>query len=201
MASDGLWLVASLIRFVRFGRDCEAPVPATGRLLHTYLATSRTLGARWVHPTLHDQCPLRLQTSSTIMCPWDTPACPARVAESAVAAIRVAETALRREGLDLTHAMDRGYVPRGLQKQLDKYSHIGGGGVIGSSDVSLGAERNQRAEPQPADSSRFVTMAEPQPADSSRRAHDGHADAGGRPARRTERAAKDKSKKEIRRAG
>jgi len=121
------------------------------------------------------------------MCPWDTPACPARVAESAVAAIRVAETALRREGLDLTHAMDRGYVPRGLQKQLDKYSHIGGGGVIGSSDVSLGAERNQRAEPQPADS--------------SRRAHDGHADAGGRPARRTERAAKDKSKKEIRRAG
>lgn len=148
MASDGLWLVASLIRFVRFGRDCEAPVPATGRLLHTYLATSRTLGARWVHPTLHDQCPLRLQTSSTIMCPWDTPACPARVAESAVAAIRVAETALRREGLDLTHAMDRGYVPRGLRKQLDKYSHIGGGGVIGSSDVSLGAERNQRAEPQ-----------------------------------------------------
>jgi hypothetical protein len=109
------------------------------------------------------------------------------VAESAVAAIRVAETALRREGLDLTHAMDRGYVPRGLRKQLDKYSHIGGGGVIGSSDVSLGAERNQRAEPQPADS--------------SRRAHDGHADAGGLPARRTERAAKDKSKKEIRRAG
>ena len=150
-------------------------MPATARLLHTYLATSRTLGARWVHPTLHEQCPLRLQTSSTIMCPWDTPACPTRVAESAVAAIRMAETALRREGLDLTHAMDRGYIPRGLQKQLDKYSHIGaelggggaigasdvslgaelGGGAIGASDVSLGAELGKkRSEPWPADSIR-----------------------------------------------
>ena len=167
-------------------------MPATARLLHTYLATSRTLGARWVHPTLHEQCPLRLQTSSTIMCPWDTPVCPTRVAESAVAAIRMAETALRREGLDLTHAMDRGYIPRGLQKQLDKYSHIGGelggGGAIGASDVSLGAELGKK-------------RSEPWPADSTRRAHDGHADAGGRAARRSERAAKDKSKKEIRRAG
>ena len=183
-------------------------MPATARLLHTYLATSRTLGARWVHPTLHEQCPLRLQTSSTIMCPWDTPVCPTRVAESAVAAIRMAETALRREGLDLTHAMDRGYIPRGLQKQLDKYSHIGGelggGGAIGASDVSLGAELGGGAIGA-SDVSLGAELgkkrSEPWPADSTRRAHDGHADAGGRAARRSERAAKDKSKKEIRRAG
>ena len=184
-------------------------MPATARLLHTYLATSRSLGARWVHPTLHEQCPLRLQTSSTIMCPWDTPACPTRVAESAVAAIRMAETALRREGLDLTHAMDRGYIPRGLQKQLDKYSHIGaelgGGGAIGASDVSLGAELGGGGAIGASDVSLGAELgkkrSEPWPADSTRRAHDGHADAGGRAARRSERAAKDKSKKEIRRAG
>ena len=117
-----------LARFVRFGRDCEAPVRHPAHLARTANITATKRARRWIEPRLEDQCPQRLQQHATIMCPWDTPVCAGRHAESVVAALRRTEQALRQEGLPNEHAYDRFYIPRPLRQILEspRFSHVGG---------------------------------------------------------------------------
>lgn len=97
-----------LARFIRFGRDCEAPVTAPSNLPRTLNATMVSLAsdARPTVVRLRDQCPARLRHAAHVLCPWYAPVCAARHADETVAAIRRAELALRHDGLTAAHPFD-----------------------------------------------------------------------------------------------
>ena len=89
----------TLARFVRRGTSCSTPIHMPARILRTLNKTVAKLTSWLVPDALADQCPAALRHSSTVMCPWYTPACPVEHAEAAAAAIKRAESALRLEGL------------------------------------------------------------------------------------------------------
>jgi len=120
----------TLARFVRFGRDCEAPVRRRALLAmpKTAARLSKKLAERVVNPLLEAQCPPHLQHHTSILCPWDTPACAGAHAESVVAALRRTEAALALEGLPGSHAYDRFYMPKPMRLILSqsRFAHVRG---------------------------------------------------------------------------
>ena len=100
----------NLARFVRFGADCEVPLPPWARP-KAVLARAAALRPPVREPNastwLSGQCPRHLRDGSHITCPWYTPACEQRVdaiggeplSHRVVRTIRLAERAQQHERL------------------------------------------------------------------------------------------------------
>ena len=97
----------NLARFVRFGVDCEVPLPTRARpkAMMTRAAVPRSSrrepnSSAW----LSEQCPSHLRDGSHMMCPWYTPGCEHRVVDQELLAHRVVRTI---RGAELSQQRER----------------------------------------------------------------------------------------------